>query len=97
MTIEKAIQILKSLWCYKDCKYSDTDVRKALDMAIKALENSYDNISKTHLIKRLKNAEEDFKADNMESISCDNDDPFVDGVLSAMFFIRVMILNEPTR
>ena len=44
MTIEKAIQILKSLWCYKDCKYSDTDVRKALDLAIKALEKYNDNI-----------------------------------------------------
>ena len=38
MTIEKAIEILKALWCYKNPKYSDTDIRKALDMAIKALE-----------------------------------------------------------
>lgn len=48
MSIEKAIQILKSLWCYKDCKYSDTDVRKAIDMAINALDNSYDNIGKSN-------------------------------------------------
>ena len=148
MTNEKAIQVLKSLWCYKNPEYSDTDIRKALDMAIKALEqeaildkiraeidrarfidkdtrhcrnalasglevalqiidkykaleksndNAYDNISKSHLIKRLKNAEEEFKADNMESITSGIEDPFVDGVLSAMFFIRVSILNEPTR
>ena len=100
MTIEKAIEVLKSLWCYKNPKYSDTDIRNALDIAINSLEkfnaNTYDNISKTHLIERLKNAEEEYKADNMESISADVEDSFVDGVLSAMFFIRVMILNEPT-
>lgn len=44
MTIEKAIQILKSLWCYKDCNYTDTDIRKALDIAIKSLEKSNVNI-----------------------------------------------------
>lgn len=100
MTIEKAIQVLKSLWCYKNTNYSDTDIRKALDIAINSLEkfndNTYDNISKSHLIERLKNAETEFKADNIESISNDVEEPFVDGVLSAMFFIRVMILNEPT-
>lgn len=42
MTSEKAIQILQSLWCYKDCNYSDIDIRKALDMAIKALKKSND-------------------------------------------------------
>lgn len=48
MTREKAIQILKSLWCYKNPKYSETDIRKALDIAINSLENSnnaYDNKS----------------------------------------------------
>lgn len=101
MTIEKAIEILKSLWCYKETKYSDTDIRKALDIAINSLEKFNDNtndiISKSHLIERLKNAEEEFKADNMKSMSNDAEEPFVDGVLSAMFFIRVMILNEPTK
>ena len=42
MTIEKAIQILQSLWCYKDCNYTDTDIRKALDMAITSLKKSND-------------------------------------------------------
>lgn len=37
MTTEKAIQILKSLWCYKDTGYKDTDIRKALDIAINSL------------------------------------------------------------
>ena len=101
MTIEKAIQVLKSLWCYKNPNYSDTDIRNALDIAINSLEkfndNTYDNISKSYLIERLKNAEDEFKADNMESISSGIDDPFIDGVLSALFFIRAMILNEPTK
>lgn len=100
MTIEKAIEVLKSLWWYNNPKYSDADIRKALDIAINSLEKFNDNtcdiISKSHLIERLKNAEEEFKADNMESITSGIDDPFIDGVLSAMFFIRVMILNEPT-
>ena len=101
MTIEKAIQVLKSLWCYKNPNYSDTDIRNALDIAINSLEkfndNTYDNISKSHLIERLKNAEDEFRADNMESISSGIDDPFIDGVLSALFSIRAMILNEPTK
>lgn len=42
MTIEKAIEILKSLWCYKDTNYSDTDIRKALDIAIKSLKKQHD-------------------------------------------------------
>lgn len=100
MTSEKAIEILKSLWCYKDPEYSDTDIRKALDIAINSLEkfndNKWDIISKKHLIERLKNAEEEFKADNMESITSGIYDPFIDGVLSAMVFIREMISNEPT-
>ena len=92
MPIEKAIEILKSLWCSKDTKYSDKDIRKALDIAINSLEKSNDNISKTHLIERLKNDEEEIKDANMKSL----DEPFIDGVLSAMSFIRVLILNEPT-
>lgn len=43
MTIEKAIEILQSLWCYKNPKYSDTDIRKALDIAINSLEKFNDN------------------------------------------------------
>lgn len=43
MTIEKVIQILKSLWCYKNPEYSDTDIRKALDIAINSLEKVNDN------------------------------------------------------
>lgn len=99
MTIEKAIKLLVNA-NYSDKWQGNEDLTTAHNMAIKALEkfndNTYDNISKSHLIERLKNAEEEFKADNMESITSGIDEPFIDGVLSAMFFIRVMILNEPT-
>ena len=98
MTRKEAIAILYQ-YSLQDMTYSKEDI-DAFKMSIKALEkfNDYtcDIISKTHLIERLKNAEEEFKADNMESITSGIDNPFIDGVLSAMFFIRVMILNEPT-
>lgn len=100
MTIERAIKLLVNA-NYSDKWQGNEDLTTAHNMAIKALEKFNDNtcdiISKTHLIERLKNAEEEFKADNMESITSGIDGPFIDGVLSAMFFIRVMILNEPTR
>ena len=99
MTIEKAIKLLVNAKYSNEWQGND-ELTTAHNMAIKSLEkfndNTYDIISKTHLIERLKNAEEKFKADNMESITSGIDDPFIDGVLSAMFFIRVMILNEPT-
>lgn len=40
MTIEKAIEILQELWRYKETdKYTEAEIRQALEMAIKALEN----------------------------------------------------------
>ena len=53
MTIEKAIEILQSLWCYKDCNYSDTDIRKALDIAIKSLKKSNDVVNIQYEINNL--------------------------------------------
>ncbi len=38
VTKEKAIEVLKDLWRYEKSNYSDEWVRKALDMAIEALE-----------------------------------------------------------
>ena len=100
MTSEKAIKLLVNAK-YSDEWQGNEELTTAHNMSIKALEkfNDYtcDIISKTHLIERLKNAEEEFKADNMESITSGIYEPFVDGMLSAMFFIRVMILNEPTK
>lgn len=38
MTNEEAIEILKDLWRYEHSEYPEKDIRKALDIAIKALE-----------------------------------------------------------
>lgn len=38
MDIEKAILILKELWRYEHVEYNDNEVRKAIDIAIEALE-----------------------------------------------------------
>ena len=41
MTIEEAIEILKELWRYKETtKYTDAQIRKALDMAIAIIKAS---------------------------------------------------------
>lgn len=39
--------------------------------------------------------EENFKADNMESVASNGGDPFVDGVLSGLFNIRKMVIRAP--
>lgn len=38
ITKEEAIEILKDLWRYEHSEYPEKDIRKALDIAIKALE-----------------------------------------------------------
>jgi uncharacterized protein (UPF0212 family) len=38
MTREECIKVLQALWRYKDCGYSENEIRESLDMAIKALE-----------------------------------------------------------
>ena len=38
MTKEEAIEVLKDLWRYEKSNYSEKQIRKALDMAIEALE-----------------------------------------------------------
>lgn len=38
MTQEKTIEILQDLWRYEKVKYTDKEVREAIEMAIKALE-----------------------------------------------------------
>lgn len=55
-----------------------------------------DCISRQALIERINNAEENFKADHMESIASDDGDPFVDGVLSGVFNIREMVAQAPS-
>lgn len=58
MNREEAITILKDLWCYEHTKYNDNEVRIALDIAIKALEQEPcgDSISRQQtkeMIKKL--------------------------------------------
>ena len=53
-------------------------------------------IESEELIKRINNAEENFKADHMETIASDDGDAFVDGVLSGVFNIREMVNQAPT-
>ena len=55
-----------------------------------------DCISRQALLERINNAEENFKADHMESIASDDGDPFVDGVLSGVFNIREMVAQAPS-
>lgn len=53
-------------------------------------------IDANKLIERINAAEEQFKADHMESIGADDGDPFVDGVLSGVFNIREMVFQAET-
>ena len=55
-----------------------------------------DLISRQALIELIDNAEENFKIDNMDSISSNVEDPFVDGVLSGVFNIRQMVAQAPS-
>ena len=38
MTRKECIKVLQALWRYKDCEYSEKEIRESLSMAIKALE-----------------------------------------------------------
>lgn len=38
MTRENAVEVLKALWKYKECGFSEKKIREALDMAIKSIE-----------------------------------------------------------
>lgn len=71
---------------------------QVLSEVIKDLEQEpcEDAVSRQALIERINNAEENFKADNMESIASDDGNPFVDGVLSGVFNIREMVAQAPS-
>lgn len=74
------------------------DVYSGLIDGIDTLEQEpcEDCVSRKALIERINHAEENFKADNMESIGSDDGDPFVDGVLSGVFNIREMVIQAPS-
>ena len=50
-------------------------------------------IDRVKLIERLHNAEENYKADHDYEV---DDDPFSDGILSAMFSVNQIVGSEPT-
>lgn len=63
---EKAILILQELWKYKHIGYNDYEVRTAIDMGIKALEQEpntdvLDKIQDEIIGLRYNDAEEDFE------------------------------------
>ena len=53
-----------------------------------------DLISRSELIKALSEAEDNYKAEHHDCIM--NDDPFSDGILSAMFSVFQMVKSLPT-
>lgn len=97
MTNEKAIKIVNTVLLFGKCDCPKEEIEECLRIAIKALEQEpcEDAISRKALIERINQAEENFKADNIESISSGGD-PFVDGVLSGVFNIRQMVAQAPS-
>ena len=55
MKREECIKVLQALWRYKDCGYSENEIRESLDMAIKALEQESCNdvISRQDVLNTL--------------------------------------------
>lgn len=95
MTKEEAMEIITNALQSDESKYTEK-IDKALALAQKAFgqEPCEDAISRKALIERINQAEENFRADHIESISS-GDDPFVDGVLSGVFNIRQMVAQAP--
>ena len=57
MTRKEVIKVLQALWRYKDCGYSEYEIRESLEMAIKVLEQEpcYDCISRKDAIIAIRN------------------------------------------
>ena len=55
MKREECIKVLQALWRYKDCGYSENEIRESLDMTIKALEQEpcEDAISRQAVLNTL--------------------------------------------
>lgn len=52
MNNEECLKVLQAMWRYKDCGYSEYEIRESLDMAIEALENKQVLINKVKQAKR---------------------------------------------
>ena len=53
-----------------------------------------DLISRSELIKALSEAEDNYRAEHHDCVM--NDDPFSDGILSAMFSVFQIVKSQPT-
>lgn len=54
MTKEEALQVLRAMWRYKECGYSEDEIREALDIAIAAVEELH-NVGKYQEIIQIYN------------------------------------------
>ena len=54
MTRKEAIKVLQALWRYKDCGYSEYEIRESLEIAIKVLEKDLNN--KATILEKLEQA-----------------------------------------
>ena len=91
--------IRKVVGCLTDCYAPDDGEGEELIEALKQelkQEPCDDCISRKALIERINKAEENFKTNNIDSISSDEENPFVDGILSAVFNIRQMVVQAPS-
>lgn len=91
--------IKKVIGCLYDAYAPDDDEGQELIEALKQelkQEPCDDCINRKALIERINRAEKNFKNDNMDSISSDEENPFIDGVLSAVFNIRQMVVQAPS-
>lgn len=91
--------IRKVIGCLYDAYAPDDGEGEELIEALKQelkQEPCDDCINRKALIERINRAEENFKNDNMNSISSDEENLFVDGVLSAVFNIRQMVVQAPS-
>lgn len=95
MTNEEAIAIIGG---FADNPLVNDSAKAAFRIAVEALEESTmrgDLISRTALIERFNNAEDNFREGIMEKLDNDEEDPFSDGVLSTVFNLRVMVQQAP--
>lgn len=84
---DKAYRMIKDnnlpIYCFNEAVYA---VERGMPM-------SDDLISRKDLLNRINLAEDNFKADNAETIFSGDGDSFCDGVLSGVFNIREMVMQ----
>lgn len=70
MTRGKCKEVLQALWRYKDCGYSENEIRESLDMAIKALEQEpcEDAVNRSQALKELEESAKYHANDSREEM-----------------------------